>query len=84
MDLRGIQPGGALHPGSLPHPQTPGHGPLHAELVHPDDLPNVCRSLVLGRYEGVATGPDDAPKLFDERRGGERMTRNLEVRLRHP
>ncbi|HPE88312.1 MAG TPA: histidine kinase dimerization/phosphoacceptor domain -containing protein [Spirochaetia bacterium] len=58
-------------------------GKHFAELVHPDDLPNVCRSLVLGRYEGVATGPDDAPKLFDERRGGERMTRNLEVRLRH-
>jgi len=57
-------------------------GKHFAELVHPDDLPEVCRSLVLGRYEGVMTGAEAAPKLFDERRSGDRMTRNLEVRLR--
>lgn len=58
-------------------------GKHFAELVHPDDLPEVGRSLVLRRYEGVSTGGDAAPKLFDERRTGDRMTRGLEVRLRH-
>ncbi|MBU0926884.1 MAG: PAS domain S-box protein [Spirochaetes bacterium] len=58
-------------------------GKHFAELVHPDDLPEVCRSLVLQRYEGVKTGAEAAPKLFDERRAGDRMTRGLDVRLRH-
>ncbi len=54
-----------------------------AEIVHPEDVPEVSRSIVLLRYEGVRTGHDSAPKLFDERRSGERMTRGLDVRLRH-
>jgi len=58
-------------------------GKHFAEIVHPDDLPEVGRSIVLRRFEGVTTGPLSAPKLFDERRSGERMTRGLDVRLRH-
>jgi len=54
-----------------------------AEIVHPEDVPEVSRSIVLLRFEGVRTGHDQAPKLFDERRSGERMTRGLDVRLRH-
>ncbi len=50
-------------------------------IVHPDDLPNVSRKEVLPRLRGKATDADHAPKLFDERRTGERMTRNLIVRL---
>ncbi len=58
-------------------------GKHFAEIVHPDDLPEVGRSIVLRRFEGVSTGPESAPKLFDERRSGDRMTRGLDVRLRH-
>ena len=58
-------------------------GKHFAEIVHPDDLPTVGRSIVLRRFEGISTGSEGAPKLFDERRSGDRMTRNLEVRLRH-
>jgi two-component sensor histidine kinase/PAS domain-containing protein len=58
-------------------------GKHFAEVVHPDDLPEVDRSIVLRRFEGIQTGPAGAPKLFDERRSGERMTKGLEVRLRH-
>lgn len=58
-------------------------GKHFAEIVHPDDLPKVCRSIVLLRYEGIQTGDEGAPKLFDERRSGDRMTKGLDVRLRH-
>ena len=58
-------------------------GKHFAEIVHPDDLPQVCRSIVLLRYEGIKTGDEAAPKLFDERRSGDRMTKGLDVRLRH-
>jgi len=42
----------------------------------------VSREHVLQRMKGVATGDENAPKLFDERRTGERRTRDLEVQLR--
>ncbi len=42
----------------------------------------VSREHVLKEYAGKVTGPEKAPKLFDERRTGDRMTTNLEVRLR--
>jgi PAS domain S-box-containing protein len=50
-------------------------------IVHPDDLPNVSREEVLPRYRGKVTGVADMPKLFDERRTGHRVTKNLVVRL---
>ncbi len=52
-----------------------------SEIIHPDDIENVSRHLVLPRFEGMLTGPEKAPKLFDERRGESRMTKNLELRL---
>ncbi|TFG78818.1 MAG: PAS domain S-box protein, partial [Spirochaetales bacterium] len=54
-----------------------------AEIVHPDDFPEVSRILVLNRCHGQITGPESAPKLFDERRTGDRRTKDLVVRLRH-
>ena len=36
-------------------------------IVHPEDLPNISRKLVLSRFKGKETGADHAPKLFDER-----------------
>jgi len=50
-------------------------------IVHPEDAPKVSREEVLPVLCGQVTGPDCAPKLFDERRSGDRMTRNLELRL---
>jgi PAS domain S-box-containing protein len=49
------------------------------EIVHPEDLDLVSRESVLPRYQGQT--PPDSPKLFDERRTGSRMTRQLHVRL---
>lgn len=42
----------------------------------------VSRESVLERYRGRVTGQEEAPKLFDERRTGDRKTRDLEVILR--
>lgn len=50
-------------------------------MVHPDDLKAVSRLRVLRRCKGQATGDTGAPKLFDERRTGNRCTKNLEVRI---
>jgi len=58
-------------------------GQHFSRIVHPDDVPNISKEFVLDRYTGTVTGPEQAPKLFDERRSGSRMTRNLEVRLVH-
>ncbi len=41
----------------------------------------VSREHVLKGFRGKETGPDAAPKLFDERRTGPRRTRDLEVKL---
>jgi len=57
-------------------------GKHFSEIIHPSDVPKVSRSLVLARLSGTVTGATAAPKLFDERRSGERMTKNLEIRLR--
>jgi PAS domain S-box-containing protein len=56
-------------------------GKHFSTIIHPDDLPRVSRELVLPRYRGKVTGTADMPKLFDERRTGDRVTRNLVVRL---
>ncbi len=50
-------------------------------LIHKDDLEKVSREIVLPKYRGTITGDEKSPKLFDERRTGERMTKYLEVRL---
>jgi PAS domain S-box-containing protein len=54
-----------------------------SDIVHPDDIGNVSRIEVLKAMGGESTGDEGAPKLFDERRSGKRMTRNLELRLKH-
>jgi PAS domain S-box-containing protein len=56
-------------------------GKHFSTVVHPDDIPRVSRSVVVEKMKGQVTGDDAAPKLFDERRSGKRMTKWLEVRL---
>ena len=51
-------------------------------ILDPEYVEEVSRAHVLRKYAGQATGPDQAPKLFDERRTGERRTRDLIVKLR--
>ncbi len=50
-------------------------------IVHPDDLELVSRDYVLPALKGKNTPPAACPKLFDERRTGNRKTDGLEVRL---
>lgn len=50
-------------------------------ILHAEDAANVSRAAVLPRYTGRVTGDGSAPKLFDERRTGERKTSGLEVRI---
>jgi PAS domain S-box-containing protein len=57
-------------------------GKHFSEIVHPEDVPRVSRTVVLPPLAGSATGDGAAPKLFDERRSGSRMTKNLEIKLR--
>ncbi|MFC1514595.1 PAS domain S-box protein [Candidatus Omnitrophota bacterium] len=50
-------------------------------IVYPGDMGAVSRFIILPRYKGKRTGQEGAPKLFDERRTGARITKHLEVRL---
>jgi len=59
-----------------------------SEIVHPEDLDKVSREPAIREArEKMAVGQEvsgsQAPKIFDERRTGKRMTRNLELRLKH-
>ncbi|MBL7216198.1 MAG: response regulator [Desulfobacteraceae bacterium] len=57
---------------------------LHfSTLILPADLESVSSSDVLPKFSNKITGDEAAPKLFDERRTGERITLGLEVRLAH-
>ncbi len=56
-------------------------GKHFSEIIHPEDRAAVSREEVLKVLKGTVTGDERSPKLFDERRSGSRMTRNLEVRL---
>jgi len=51
------------------------------EIIHPDDFEAVYRNCVLPKYKKRITGDKHSPKLFDERRTKERMTKYLEVRI---
>ncbi len=51
-------------------------------LMHEEDAKTVDRCRVLVDYHGVNTGECLSPKLFNERRGPERKTENLEIRLK--
>ncbi|TVR67240.1 MAG: PAS domain S-box protein [Spirochaetaceae bacterium] len=52
-------------------------------LLDDEDVTRVSRLHVLPEFRGRETGISEAPKLFDERRTGNRRTTGLEVRLRH-
>jgi diguanylate cyclase (GGDEF)-like protein/PAS domain S-box-containing protein len=52
-----------------------------SEIILPADVEMVSREHVLPQFAGKVTGPEQAPKLFDERRTGDRVTKNLEIRL---
>jgi PAS domain S-box-containing protein len=56
-------------------------GKHFSEIIHADDLSKVSRITVLELYKGKITGDRGAPKLFDERRTGLRMTRSLVLKL---
>ena len=57
-------------------------GQHFSSIIYPSEVDAVSRDKVLPRLKGEQTGHDKAPKLFDERRSGERKTSGLEVRLR--
>jgi putative nucleotidyltransferase with HDIG domain len=56
-------------------------GEHFSKIIHPDDVKLFARNYVLPAYIGKKTGDEDAPKLFDERRTGDRKTKDLEIRL---
>ena len=51
------------------------------EILNPDERDLVSRESVVARIRVGGSFPAQPPKLFDERRSGERMTRNLQVRV---
>ncbi|HAK47071.1 MAG TPA: hypothetical protein DCO79_14285 [Spirochaeta sp.] len=51
-------------------------------LLFEEDVPKVSRNSILPGLRGRITGNDRAPKLFDERRTGSRMTRGLRLKLK--
>ncbi len=57
-------------------------GKHFSEIIQEEDISKVSRNIVVDMLKGTVTGDEAAPKLFDERRSGGRMTRNLEVRLK--
>lgn len=57
-------------------------GKHFSSIVDPDEVDRVSREKVLEKYRGKVTGPENAPKLFDERRSGDRKTVDLDVKLR--
>lgn len=56
-------------------------GKHFSTILYPEDVAGVSRDTVLADFIGTTTGDEGAPKLFDERRTGERRTSGLEVRL---
>ena len=57
-------------------------GKHYSVLLHDDDASAVDRDKVLPDFVGYRTGLALSPKLFNERRGIDRRTTDLEVRLR--
>lgn len=56
-------------------------GKVFTSIVHPQDRKKVSLRSVISSLKGKKTGDEKAPKIFDERRTGKRMTKNLEVRI---
>lgn len=57
-------------------------GEHFTKILHPDDASPVQREIALPKLNDMATGDKKAPLLFDERRTGDRITRDLKLRLR--
>ncbi|MBU4277989.1 MAG: response regulator [Proteobacteria bacterium] len=57
-------------------------GQHFSTIIYPSEVDAVSREKVLLRLKGEHTGNEKAPKLFDERRSGDRKTSGLEVKLR--
>ncbi len=57
-------------------------GKHFSEVISRDEIKEVSRAEVLKELSGKTTGTDQAPKLFDERRCGQRITTNLELHLK--
>ena len=64
-----------------------GHEPAElvgkhfSEIILPAEVESVSRAIILPKYADKTTGDKNAPKLFDERRAGERKTTDLEIKL---
>jgi len=56
-------------------------GEHFSKIILPVDRKECSREEQLPLFIGRETGDAEAPKLFDERRSGARMTRGLEIRL---
>jgi PAS domain S-box-containing protein len=56
-------------------------GKHFSAIIHPQDRDLVRRDLVLEKFKGNGGRDVPPPKLFDERRTGNRMTKNLGLRL---
>jgi nitrogen-specific signal transduction histidine kinase/PAS domain-containing protein len=53
-----------------------------SSLMPGNEYERVGRLHVLPSFKGKSTGPEGAPKLFDERRTGFRKTKGIEVKIR--
>lgn len=56
-------------------------GEHFTKILHPDDAISVQREIVLLKSRDMSAGDKKAPLFFDERRTGERITRDLKLRL---
>ena len=56
-------------------------GRYFREFIHPDDFESVDRCTVLEKQKGIVAGNTGPPKLFNERRTVERISRDLKLRL---
>ncbi len=56
-------------------------GKHYSAIIHPDSRDAIQREKVLPQYQGKMLPDSKAPKLFDERRTGTRITRSLRIRL---
>ena len=56
-------------------------GEHFSRIIIPSDVERVDADSVLKNLKGVETGTENAPKLFNERRSGERKTTGLEICL---
>lgn len=56
-------------------------GEHFSKIINQTDIDKISLSAVTKKHKGKKTGAEDSPKLFDERRTGDRKTSGLEVKL---